>query len=87
MHTISTDLIERLKTHLAGAIDEVCEQTGLSWDESIAMLGLAAKVIATEAKFNEPDYDCEGLGLRRLNEGYKQAIDLKFTTKNTGSIN
>jgi len=71
----------------AGELAEACKQTGLSWDESIAMLGLAAKVIATEAKFNEPDYDCEGLGLRRLNEGYKQAIDLKFTTKNTGSVN
>ena len=66
---------------------EACKQTGLSWDESISMLGLAAKVLATEAKFNGPDYDFEALGLRRLNEGYKQAINLKFTTKNTGSVN
>ena len=80
MTTLTKQNLMQTVGHAAGELAMACKQTGLSWDESIAMLGLAAKVLSTEAKLREPDFDCHDLGKRRLNEGFSQSIDLKFAT-------
>ena len=62
----------------AGQLASEITNTGLSWDESIAMLGLTAKIVAAQANAQDPENTFD-LAERRLSQGWSANVDLKFS--------
>lgn len=52
--------------------------SGLSWDESIAAFGLAAKALADSAEREGDWSDCCDHAMKRFNEGFSQPARLIF---------
>lgn len=68
---------EKIGAFAAKAIQDSMS-SGLSWDESIAAFGLAAKALADSAKQNGDGSDCCVHALKRFNEGFSQPVRLIF---------
>jgi hypothetical protein len=68
----------------AGYLASSCEGNGLTVDENIAMLGLAAKILVSVAKTKEPGFDWQELGQRRLTEGFSQEMDIVLVPPTSG---
>lgn len=66
---------------LAGA----AKGTGLSWDECVAVFGLAGKILATEAQRQNGD-DSIAYGKKRLDEGYAQNMELSVVSQASNSV-
>jgi len=61
---------------LANKLVQVIMESGLSWDESVAALGLAAKALAATASVNGDGCtaDCVAHARRRFDEAFAQDI-------------
>lgn len=63
---------------LAAQIVQASMVSGLSWDESIAAFGIAAKVMAEEAAKNGDGEDCLAHARKRFDEGCAQPVQVVF---------
>ena len=63
---------------LASALLKQMMSSGLTWDESVAALGLAAGAVADQAsKSGDGDLDnCRAHALKRFNEGFDQPVQI-----------
>lgn len=68
---------EKIGAFAAKAIQDSMS-SGLSWDESIAAFGLAAKALADSAAQNGDGSDCCNHAMKRFNEGFSQPAGLIF---------
>ena len=68
---------------LAGLVIQNAMESGLSWDESIASLGVAAKALASKAHIEGCGSveDCHELASMRFNQGFDQQVEIKAMIK------
>lgn len=69
--------IQQIGAFAALAIQESLN-SGLTWDESVAAFGMAAKAMADAANLNGDGDDCCDHAVKRFNEGFSQPVRMIF---------
>ena len=67
----------KIGTTAAAAIT-LAMDSGLTWDEAVAALGVACKALAKKAsnRGDGSEADCESHALKRFNQGFEQDVDV-----------
>ncbi|OJW46189.1 MAG: hypothetical protein BGO63_03725 [Candidatus Accumulibacter sp. 66-26] len=73
---------------LASKVLQSAMASGLSWDESVAAFGLAAKALADGAakEGDGSSADCQAHAQKRFTEGFAQTVQLVFVSADLSQL-
>jgi len=73
---------------LASKVLQAAMNSGLTWDESVSALGMAAKALADQAaqEGDGTSEDCRAHAKKRLEEGFAQPVRLVFARSDLGAL-